>query len=321
MALARGVRDEAYGRRVTYSPKVFIPLTMLCRDRCGYCTFAKAPARLTSPYLTPDEVLSIARAGKEAGCHEALFTLGERPELRYPLAKTWLADNGFASTVDYLAHVCQLVLEETGLLPHANAGALYADELAALRPFAASQGMMIESLAEDLDAHRSAPDKEPARRLATLDAAGELHIPFTTGNPGRHRRRPAGPAGRLAGHRRLARPLRPRARGHRPELPPQAGYGHGPGRALPDRRPVVGHRRGPPGAAGRGAHSGAAEPLRRAGAAAGGRHRRLGRGLADHGRPREPRAGLARARHLAGGHGGRGACAGGTADGVSSFRA
>ena len=164
MALARGVRDEAYGRRVTYSPKVFIPLTMLCRDRCGYCTFAKAPARLTSPYLTPDEVLSIARAGKDAGCHEALFTLGERPELRYPLAKTWLADNGFASTVDYLAHVCQLVLEETGLLPHANAGALYADELAALRPFAASQGMMIESLAEDLDAHRSAPDKEPARR-------------------------------------------------------------------------------------------------------------------------------------------------------------
>jgi FO synthase len=180
-ALARGVRDQAYGRRVTFSPKVFIPLTMLCRDRCGYCTFAKAPARLTSPYLTPDEVLEIARAGKEAGCHEALFTLGERPELRYPLAQTWLEDNGFESTVDYLAHMCKLVLEETGLLPHANAGALYRDELAALRPFAASQGMMIESLAEDLDAHRSAPDKEPARRLATLDAAGELHIPFTTG--------------------------------------------------------------------------------------------------------------------------------------------
>ena len=119
---------------MTYSPKVFIPLTMLCRDRCGYCTFAKAPARLTSPYLTPEEVLSIARAGQEAGCHEALFTLGERPELRYPLAQTWLEDNGFASTVDYLVHVCRLVLEETGLLPHANAGALFADELAALRP-------------------------------------------------------------------------------------------------------------------------------------------------------------------------------------------
>ncbi len=93
-ALARGVRDEAHGRRVTFSPKVFIPLTMLCRDRCGYCTFAKAPARLTSPYLTPDEVLSIARAGRDAGCHEALFTLGERPELRYPVARDWLADAG-----------------------------------------------------------------------------------------------------------------------------------------------------------------------------------------------------------------------------------
>jgi 7,8-didemethyl-8-hydroxy-5-deazariboflavin synthase CofH subunit/7,8-didemethyl-8-hydroxy-5-deazariboflavin synthase CofG subunit len=180
-ALARAVRDEAYGRRVTYSPKVFIPLTMLCRDRCGYCTFAKAPARLTSPYLTPDEVLSIARAGRDAGCYEALFTLGERPELRYPLAQSWLAEHGYESTVDYLAQMCRLVLEETGLLPHANAGALFPDELASLRPFAASQGMMVESLAEDLDAHRSAPDKEPARRLATLHAAGELHIPFTTG--------------------------------------------------------------------------------------------------------------------------------------------
>ena len=181
MTLAGAERDLAYGRRVTYSPKVFIPLTMLCRDRCGYCTFAKAPARLTSPYLTPEEVLQIARAGKEAGCHEALFTLGERPELRYPLAQEWLDSQGFASTVDYLVHCCRLVLEETGLLPHANAGALFPDELAALRPFTASQGMMVESLVEGLDAHRSAPDKEPVRRLATLDAAGELHIPFTTG--------------------------------------------------------------------------------------------------------------------------------------------
>jgi FO synthase len=180
-ALARGVRDEAHGRRVTFSPKVFIPLTMLCRDRCGYCTFAKAPARLTSPYLTPDEVLSIARAGRDAGCHEALFTLGERPELRYPVARDWLAAQGYASTVDYLAAMCRLVLEETGLLPHANAGALFSDELARLREVSASQGMMLESLAEGLAAHRGAPDKEPARRLATLEAAGELAIPFTTG--------------------------------------------------------------------------------------------------------------------------------------------
>ena len=180
-ALARVVRDGAHGRRVTYSPKVFIPLTMLCRDRCGYCTFAKAPARVTAPYLLPEEVLAIAEAGKAAGCHEALFTLGERPELRYPVAAAWLADQGYASTVDYLAAMCRLVVEETGLLPHANAGALDATELATLRPVAASQGMMLESLVEGLAAHRGSPDKEPARRLATLEFAGELAIPFTTG--------------------------------------------------------------------------------------------------------------------------------------------
>ena len=180
-SLARVVRDGAHGRRVTYSPKVFIPLTMLCRDRCGYCTFAKAPARVTAPYLLPEEVLAIARAGRDAGCHEALFTLGERPELRYPVARDWLAAQGYASTVDYLAAMCRLVLEETGLLPHANAGALYPEELATLRGVSASQGMMLESLAEGLAAHRGAPDKAPARRLATLDAAGELAIPFTTG--------------------------------------------------------------------------------------------------------------------------------------------
>jgi len=180
-ALARGVRDEAHGRRVTFSPKVFIPLTMLCRDRCGYCTFAKAPARLTSPYLTPEEVLAIARAGAGAGCHEALFTLGERPELRYPAARDWLETHGYASTVAYLAAMCRLVVEETGLLPHANAGALFSDELALLREVSASQGMMLESLDPALAAHRHAPDKEPARRLGTLEAAGALSIPFTTG--------------------------------------------------------------------------------------------------------------------------------------------
>jgi len=178
---ARAVRDRHHGHRVTFSPKVFIPLTMLCNDRCGYCTFAKPPARLERPYLTRDDVLAIAEAGRAAGCHEALFTLGERPELRYPAAAEWLAANGYASTVDYLVAMCAAVLEETGLLPHANAGALYADELAKLRPVSASQGMMVETLAEHLDAHRGAPDKEPARRLATLEAAGELHIPFTTG--------------------------------------------------------------------------------------------------------------------------------------------
>lgn len=175
------VRDAAHGIRVTYSPKVFIPLTMLCRDKCGYCTFAQPPARLDSPYLQPHEVLAIARDGARAGCHEALFTLGERPELRYPAARDWLAEHGYDSTVQYLAAMCELVRDETGLLPHANAGALDADELALLRTVSVSQGMMLESLNPDLDAHRGSPDKTPQRRLATLEAAGELQIPFTTG--------------------------------------------------------------------------------------------------------------------------------------------
>ncbi len=180
-ARARELRDRTTGTRVTYSPKVFIPLTMLCRDRCGYCTFAQPPARLASPYMTPDEVVAVARRGAAAGCHEALFTLGERPEERYPVARAWLDEHGYASTVDYLAAMCRLVVEETGLLPHANAGALFPDELAALRAVAPSQGMMVESLNPDLDCHRGAPDKTPERRLATLDAAGALAIPFTTG--------------------------------------------------------------------------------------------------------------------------------------------
>ncbi|HKY16919.1 MAG TPA: 7,8-didemethyl-8-hydroxy-5-deazariboflavin synthase CofG, partial [Microthrixaceae bacterium] len=181
LARAASVRDDTWGSRVTYSPKVFIPLTMLCQDRCGYCTFARPPARLDHPYLDPDQVLAIARAGQEAGCHEALFTLGERPELRYPVAADWLAARGYATTIDYLVAMCRLVLDETGLLPHANAGALHHDELAALREVAPSQGMMIESLRPDLACHRGSPDKTPERRLATLEAAGELSIPFTTG--------------------------------------------------------------------------------------------------------------------------------------------
>jgi FO synthase len=180
-ARARVVRDATTGTRVTYSPKVFIPLTMLCQDRCGYCTFAQPPARLDSPYLSPEEVLAIARQGARAGCHEALFTLGERPELRYPVAAAWLEEHGFGSTVEYLAAMAQLVLTETGLLPHANAGALSADELALLRSVSPSQGMMIESLNGDLACHHGSPDKTPERRLATLEAAGELQIPFTTG--------------------------------------------------------------------------------------------------------------------------------------------
>ncbi|HWR47508.1 MAG TPA: 7,8-didemethyl-8-hydroxy-5-deazariboflavin synthase CofG, partial [Pseudonocardiaceae bacterium] len=181
LARARAVRDAVHGTRVTYSPKVFLPLTMLCRDRCGYCTFAHAPRELPSAYLELDEMLAIAGRGAELGCHEALFTLGERPEHRYPSSRSWLTEHGYDSTVDYLVAACHAVLEQTGLIPHANAGALHRDELAALREVTASQGMMIESLRPDLAAHRGAPDKHPDRRLATLHAAGELAIPFTTG--------------------------------------------------------------------------------------------------------------------------------------------
>ena len=181
LADARAIRDAQFGSRVTYSPKVFIPLTMLCRDKCGYCTFAQPPARLENPYLSAEQVLAIAKQGARMGCHEALFTLGERPELRYDVAKDWLTANGFDSTVHYLHDMAALVLKETGLLPHANAGALYKDELALLRKVSPSQGMMIESLRDDLDCHRGAPDKEPQRRLDTLQWAGELNIPFTTG--------------------------------------------------------------------------------------------------------------------------------------------
>jgi FO synthase len=179
------LRDQHHHDRITFSPKVFIPLTMLCRDRCGYCTFAKPPARLDHPYLPLDEVLSIARAGAALGCHEALFTLGEGPEDRYPVAREWLTEHGYTSTVDYLVDACGAVIEETGLLPHANAGALSQSELERLRAVSPSQGMMLESLADRLHEpggpHHGAPDKTGARRLATLEAAGRAGIPFTTG--------------------------------------------------------------------------------------------------------------------------------------------
>jgi len=188
VAEAGRLRDRGHGSRITFSPKVFIPLTMLCRDRCGYCTFAKPPARLDSPFLDVDEVLAIARAGAAVGCHEALFTLGEAPEDRYPVARAWLtahADDPSFSTVDYLGEVAGAVLRETGLLPHANAGALGPDDFEALRAVSPSQGMMLETLAARLGEpggpHHGAPDKTPERRLAALEAAGAARVPFTTG--------------------------------------------------------------------------------------------------------------------------------------------
>ena len=182
LARARVVRDERYGVRVTYSPKVFIPLDdALSRQvRLLHVRPATGPTRRAVP-RSRTRCSPSREPVPRVGCHEALFTLGERPEERYPAARQWLDDHGYASTVDYLAAMCALVRDEVGLLPHANAGALYRDELAALRPVSASQGMMIESLNDDLDCHRGSPDKTPQRRLATLEAAGELAIPFTTG--------------------------------------------------------------------------------------------------------------------------------------------
>src|SRR5919112_525931 len=185
MRAAAGVRDHLFGPRVSYSRKVFIPLTKLCRDNCGYCTFAQAPVPGERAYLTPKEVLEIARAGAEAGCKEALFTLGDKPEKRYPEARRELREMGFETTIEYLVHVCGLVLEETGLLPHANPGVLLEEEVRTLREVSVSQGIMVEQVSERLlvreMAHWSSPDKVPARRLATLDAAGRSRVPFTTG--------------------------------------------------------------------------------------------------------------------------------------------
>jgi len=178
-------RDLAHGDVISYSRKVFIPLTRLCRDVCHYCTFAQPPRAGTRCYLTPDEVLEIARAGELAGCKEALFTLGDKPELRYSAARTELAELGHASTLSYLARMCELVLRETSLLPHVNPGVMTREEIALLRSVSVSQGIMLESVSERLcrkgGVHYGSPDKAPAVRLDTLRVAGELKVPFTTG--------------------------------------------------------------------------------------------------------------------------------------------
>src|SRR5690554_1344815 len=191
LAVAGQVRDaglQEAGRPgvVTYSRKVFIPLTRLCRDRCHYCTFATVPGRVAAPYLEREEVLAIAREGAAAGCKEALFTLGDRPELRWPQAQKWLDERGFRSTLDYLRACAVAVLEETGLLPHLNPGVLSWEELQRLRPVAPSMGMMLETTAHRLFAepgncHYGSPDKEPAVRLRVLEDAGRVGVPFTTG--------------------------------------------------------------------------------------------------------------------------------------------
>lgn len=178
-------RDICHGTLITYSPKVFIPLTRLCRDTCRYCTFAESPRAGMAAYLGPEEVLAIARAGVAAGCHEALFTLGDQPERRWRVAREELASLGHASTLSYLAAMARLVVTETGLLPHVNPGVMTEEDVAMLRSVSVSQGVMMEILSTRLcepgGPHHGCPDKYPAVRLATLEAAGRQRVPFTTG--------------------------------------------------------------------------------------------------------------------------------------------
>ena len=182
---AHRVRLEGHGHRITYSPKVFLPLTQLCRDNCGYCTFARPPRRGARAFMTEEEVLALARAAAQTGCREALFTLGDRPERRYRVARDELRAMGFETTVQYLAHLAGRVMRETGLIPHVNPGVLGRDELALLRQVSASAGLMLEQLSPRLlqrgQAHWASPDKRPERRLQTIAWAGELNVPFTTG--------------------------------------------------------------------------------------------------------------------------------------------
>ena len=184
-AVAAQLRDRGHGRLVTYSRKVFIPLTHLCRDVCHYCTFAKTPRHIGQAFMTMEAVLELCRQGAANGCQEALFTLGEKPELRYSAARNALDEIGAATTLEYVRNVAAAVLAETGLLPHINAGCMTAEEIAMLRPVSASMGIMLESasarLCEKGMPHYGSPDKDPARRLETIALAGQAKVPFTSG--------------------------------------------------------------------------------------------------------------------------------------------
>jgi len=273
---------------VTYSRKVFIPLTQLCRDVCHYCTFASTPKKIGPAYLSRGEVLAIARAGVAAGCREALFTLGDRPEDRYDAARKALARLGHPSTLSYLREMAQAVLGETGLLPHLNPGLMDDADYVALRPVSASMGLMLETASDRLSAkggpHHGSPDKLPTARLTAIAAAGRAGVPFTTG---------------LLigiGETRVERI-------EYPELSRQARHAHGQssravagGASLDDRGCPA-----DPGAADD--HPGAAQPppARGAGGAVARGRERLGRGLPGDPRPCEPRGAVAASRCAGGG--------------------
>jgi FO synthase len=185
LSAAAAIRDRFWGNNVTYSRKVFVPLTNMCRDTCGYCTFVKHPSDPQARIMTPDQVLQVAKKGIQNGCKELLFSLGEKPELRYETAKISLAKLGYESMTHYLADMCALVLKETNLLPHVNAGTLSDYEIDMLKPVSASMGMMLETVSRRLTRkgmpHHSCPDKTPVQRLRTLERAGSKNVPFTTG--------------------------------------------------------------------------------------------------------------------------------------------
>ncbi len=178
------IRDEGRGRTITYSPKVFVPITTLCRDVCTYCTFAKPPGA-GGEYLTPDDVLAITEAGDAAGCSEALLTLGDRPEERWPQARAFLDSQGHGTTIGYVRAMSELIVEKTGLFPHANPGIMTSPEIEALRPTNVSMGLMLENISPRLMEpgmpHHNCPDKDPAVRMSTIEAAGAARVPFTTG--------------------------------------------------------------------------------------------------------------------------------------------
>ncbi|NKB53580.1 MAG: 5-amino-6-(D-ribitylamino)uracil--L-tyrosine 4-hydroxyphenyl transferase CofH [Rhizobiaceae bacterium] len=182
---AAALRDAGHGRLVSYSKKVFIPLTQLCRDVCHYCTFAKAPKKLEAAFLSPEQVLSIAVEGQKAGCKEALFTLGDKPELRYAAARDALAELGYATTLEYLAAMAKMVFDQTGLMPHLNPGVMTSEEISYLRKASVSMGIMLESTSQRLmqrgGCHFGSPDKEPSIRLETIAEAGRQNVPFTSG--------------------------------------------------------------------------------------------------------------------------------------------
>ncbi|KAK9805644.1 hypothetical protein WJX72_009860 [[Myrmecia] bisecta] len=184
MASAAALRDEGH-QFITFSPKVFLPLTRLCRDSCGYCTFALPPSPGRRAYMTLEEILEVARAGAQQGCTEALFTLGDKPELLYPEAAAELRSLGFTTTLEYVAEAAKVVMRQTGLLPHINAGVMGLEDVLALRKVSAGQGLMLEStslrLMQPGGAHFHCPDKEPAARLATIEAAGQAQVPYTSG--------------------------------------------------------------------------------------------------------------------------------------------